>query len=147
MKHLEEHYVQGNRSDKDILFYYTTTGKNVLNYDDDINGLICIYQRILLDTHISIFVLGWMMWNWMVSALALGTTLVLYDGSPLHPHPEVMWDLVDACGITVFGTSAKWIAVQEDRGLKPRVSHKLSTLKVLFFLVTNGRIFNYGHYN
>ena len=53
-----------------------------------------------------------MMWNWLVSALALGTTLVLYDGSPLHPHPSVMWDLVDQCGITVFGTSAKWIAVQ-----------------------------------
>ena len=73
---------------------------------------------------------GWMMWNWMVSALALGTSLVLYDGSPLHPHPSTMWDLVDACGITVFGTSAKWIAVQEDRGLKPRISHNLATLKV-----------------
>ena len=66
----------------------------------------------------------------MVSSLALGTTLVLYDGSPLHPHPAAMWDLVDSCGITVFGTSAKWIAVQEDRGLKPRISHKLKTLKV-----------------
>ena len=75
-------------------------------------------------------ILGWMMWNWMVSALALGTTIVLYDGSPLHPHPAAMWDLVDACGITVFGTSAKWIAVQEDRGLKPRISHNLTTLKV-----------------
>ena len=37
---------------------------------------------------------GWMMWNWMVTALALGTTLVLYDGSPLHPHPGALWDLV-----------------------------------------------------
>ena len=79
-------------------------------------------------------ILGWMMWNWMVSALALGTTLVLYDGSPLHPHPAAMWDLVDACGITVFGTSAKWIAVQEDRGLKPRISHNLTTLKVRIFV-------------
>ena len=70
----------------------------------------------------------------MVSALALGTTLVLYDGSPLHPHPAAMWDLVDACGITVFGTSAKWIAVQEDRGLKPRISHNLKTLKVRTFI-------------
>ncbi len=70
----------------------------------------------------------------MVAALALGTTLVLYDGSPLHPHPAAMWDLVDACGITVFGTSAKWIAVQEDRGLKPRISHNLKTLKVRTFI-------------
>lgn len=75
--------------------------------------------------------IGWMMWNWMVSALALGTTLVLYDGSPLLPHVAAMWDLVDECGITVFGTSAKWIAVQEDKGVQPRLSHKLSTLKAI----------------
>ena len=74
---------------------------------------------------------GWMMWNWEVSVLATGCSLVLYDGSPLHPHNAVMWDLVDKCGITVFGTSAKWIAVQEDRGLKPRLSHKLTTLKAI----------------
>ena len=70
-----------------------------------------------------------MMWNWLVSALSLGTTLVLYDGSPLHPHPSVMWDLVDECGITVFGTSAKWIAVQEDKGIRPLRTHNLSTLR------------------
>jgi len=50
-----------------------------------------------------------MMWNWEVTALATGCSLVLYDGSPLHPHNGVMWDLVDQCGVTVFGTSAKWI--------------------------------------
>jgi acetoacetyl-CoA synthetase len=50
-----------------------------------------------------------MMWNWEVTALATGCSLVLYDGSPLHPHNGVMWDLVDECGVTVFGTSAKWI--------------------------------------
>lgn len=60
-----------------------------------------------------------------------GTTLVLYDGSPLHPNPASMWDLVDDCGITIFGTSAKWIAVQEDRMVKPRLTHNLSTLKAI----------------
>ncbi len=74
---------------------------------------------------------GWMMWNWLVSALCLGTALVLYDGSPLHPNPAAMWDLVDKCGITAFGTSAKWIAVQEERGVKPRETHKLTSLKVI----------------
>jgi len=74
---------------------------------------------------------GWMMWNWEVTVLATGCSLVLYDGSPLHPHNAVLWDLVDTCGITVFGTSAKWIAVQEDRGLKPRLSHNLKTLKAI----------------
>ena len=49
----------------------------------------------LPDTKIKyVFISGWMMWNWMVTALALGTTLVLYDGSPLHPHPGALWDLV-----------------------------------------------------
>lgn len=74
---------------------------------------------------------GWMMWNWEVTALATGCSLVLYDGSPLHPHTAVMWDIVDACGVTVFGTSAKWIAVQEERHLQPRTSHKLHSLKAI----------------
>ena len=74
---------------------------------------------------------GWMKWNWMVTALAHGTTLVLYDGSPLHPHPGALWDLVDEVGITVFGTSAKWIAVQEDRGIKPRTTNKLTSLHTI----------------
>ncbi len=74
---------------------------------------------------------GWMMWNWLVSAMAIGTALVLYDGSPLHPHNGAMWDLVDKCKITAFGTSAKWIAVQEERGVKPRETHKLDSLKVI----------------
>ena len=56
---------------------------------------------------------------------------MLYDGSPLHPHPASMWDLVDECGITVFGTSAKWIAVQEDRMVKPRLTHTLTSLKAI----------------
>ena len=74
---------------------------------------------------------GWMMWNWEVTALATCCSLVLYYGSPLHPHNAVLWDLVDKCGITVFGTSAKWIAVQEDRGLKPRVTHSLASLRAI----------------
>lgn len=83
------------------------------------------------DTLLYFTTTGWMMWNWEVTALCVGCSLVLYDGSPLHPHTGVLWDLVDHCGITVFGTSAKWIAVQEERGLKPRVSHKLKTLKAI----------------
>uniref|UniRef100_A0A0K2TTA6 Acetoacetyl-CoA synthetase n=1 Tax=Lepeophtheirus salmonis TaxID=72036 RepID=A0A0K2TTA6_LEPSM len=74
---------------------------------------------------------GWMMWNWLVSALAIGSTLVIYDGSPLHPTHSALWDLVDECGITVFGTSAKWIAFQEEKGIKPRLTHKLKTLKTI----------------
>jgi len=74
---------------------------------------------------------GWMMWNWLVSSLAVGATIVLYDGSPFHPDGNVLWDLVDEIGIEVFGTSAKWIAAVEKAGIKPRESHKLLSLKTI----------------
>ncbi|MDW8478816.1 MAG: acetoacetate--CoA ligase [Xanthomonadales bacterium] len=74
---------------------------------------------------------GWMMWNWLVSALAVGATVVLYDGSPFHPDGRVLWDLVDADGITVFGTSAKYLAALEKAGVRPRASHRLGSLKTI----------------
>ncbi|HSN01626.1 MAG TPA: acetoacetate--CoA ligase, partial [Rudaea sp.] len=74
---------------------------------------------------------GWMMWNWLVSGLAVGATVVLYDGSPFHPDGNVLWDLADEIGISVFGTSAKWIAAVEKAGIKPRESHKLLALKTI----------------
>ncbi|HET7925364.1 MAG TPA: acetoacetate--CoA ligase, partial [Rhodanobacteraceae bacterium] len=74
---------------------------------------------------------GWMMWNWFVSGLAVGATLVLYDGSPFHPDGNGLWDLADEVGITVFGTSAKWISAIEKAGIKPRETHKLLSLKTI----------------
>ena len=74
---------------------------------------------------------GWMMWNWLVSGLALGVTLVLYDGSPFHPEPTRLIDLIDTEDISVFGTSAKFIAALEKAGVKPRESHKLTHLKAI----------------
>ncbi|XP_016780100.1 acetoacetyl-CoA synthetase isoform X2 [Pan troglodytes] len=62
---------------------------------------------------------GWMMWNWMVSLLATGAAMVLYDGSPLVPTPNVLWDLVDRIGITVLVTGAKWLSVLEEKAMKP----------------------------
>ncbi|WP_447591562.1 acetoacetate--CoA ligase [Aquipseudomonas campi] len=74
---------------------------------------------------------GWMMWNWLVSGLALGATLVLFDGSPFHPGAERLIDLIDAENISIFGTSAKFIAALEKAGAKPRESHKLGQLKAI----------------
>jgi acetoacetyl-CoA synthetase len=74
---------------------------------------------------------GWMMWNWLVSGLALGATLVLFDGSPFHPGAERLIDLIDAENISIFGTSAKFIAALEKAGAKPRETHKLSRLKAI----------------
>ncbi|UUY07369.1 acetoacetate--CoA ligase [Pseudomonas sp. J452] len=74
---------------------------------------------------------GWMMWNWLVSGLALGATLVLFDGSPFHPGAERLIDLIDAENISLFGTSAKFLAALEKAGAKPRETHKLSRLKAI----------------
>ncbi len=74
---------------------------------------------------------GWMMWNWLVSSLAVGATLVLYEGSPFYPSAAAMFDLIDEFGITVFGTGAKSISAWEKAGLKPRESHQLNTLVTL----------------
>lgn len=74
---------------------------------------------------------GWMMWNWLVSGLALGASLVLFDGSPFHPSAERLIDLIDAENISLFGTSAKFIAALEKAGAKPRETHRLSRLKAI----------------
>jgi acetoacetyl-CoA synthetase len=71
---------------------------------------------------------GWMMWNWLVSSLAVGSTVVLYDGSPFYPSPAAMFDLIDDRGITVFGTGAKSISAWEKAGVKPRETHQLNSL-------------------
>jgi acetoacetyl-CoA synthetase len=75
--------------------------------------------------------LGWMMWNWLVSGLASGATLHLYDGSPFHPDGNVLFDYAEASGISVFGTSAKFIDAVRKAGLRPRDTHDLSMLRML----------------
>jgi acetoacetyl-CoA synthetase len=72
---------------------------------------------------------GWMMWNYIVSGLLIGSSVVLYDGSPSHPSPEVLWDLADQVGITFFGTSAAYVSYCMKSGLKPRETHKLKELQ------------------
>uniref|UniRef100_A0A2K5JNC5 Acetoacetyl-CoA synthetase n=2 Tax=Colobus angolensis palliatus TaxID=336983 RepID=A0A2K5JNC5_COLAP len=74
---------------------------------------------------------GWMMWNWMVSILATGAAVVLYDGSPLVPTPNVLWDLVDRIGITVLVTGAKWLSVLEEKAMKPVETHSLQMLHTI----------------
>jgi acetoacetyl-CoA synthetase len=74
---------------------------------------------------------GWMMWNWLVSSLAVGVKTVLYDGSPLFPTPDILWKMVDREGITIFGTSAKYLALLEKSGAEPRKNHDLSKVKAI----------------
>jgi acetoacetyl-CoA synthetase len=74
---------------------------------------------------------GWMMWNWLVSSLGVGATLVLYDGNPFHPSPGVLWQMAQDEGITVFGTSAGYIAALQNSGLRPAEKYDLSKLRAV----------------
>ncbi|HWE41266.1 MAG TPA: acetoacetate--CoA ligase [Gemmatimonadaceae bacterium] len=74
---------------------------------------------------------GWMMWNWMASALALGAGIVLYDGAPLAPDPSILWKMAERERVTVFGTSAKYLALLEKAGLEPGTSYDLSALQAI----------------
>ena len=75
--------------------------------------------------------LGWMMWNWLASGLASEATLHLYDGSPFHPKPGVLFDYVAEEGTRVFGTSAKFIDAARKAGLEPARSHDLSRVRTI----------------
>ena len=74
---------------------------------------------------------GWMMWNWLVASLAVGATILLYDGSPFHPCPDILFNMAEKEKITVFGTSAKYLALAEKKGIKPAQTHELSELKTI----------------
>jgi acetoacetyl-CoA synthetase len=75
--------------------------------------------------------LGWMMWNWLVSGLASGATLLLYDGSPFVDRGKLLFDFADAEGMTHFGTSAKFIDAIAKTGLKPKETHRLERLRTI----------------
>lgn len=74
---------------------------------------------------------GWMMWNWLVSSLALGSKVVLYDGSPFSPHAGSLFDLIDRERISIFGVGAKYISAVEKSGLEPGRSHSLASLRTI----------------
>ncbi|MEM6793937.1 MAG: acetoacetate--CoA ligase, partial [Acidobacteriota bacterium] len=74
---------------------------------------------------------GWMMWNWLVSSLAVGATVVLYDGSPLKPDAGILFDMAAAERLSVFGCSAKYLALIEKEGLRPAEGRDLSSLRAV----------------
>jgi len=74
---------------------------------------------------------GWMMWNWLVSGLSAGATVVLYDGNPFHPGPDALFDLVERHRVQLMGVSAKFIDSCRKAGLRPRDTHDLSALRTI----------------
>ena len=74
---------------------------------------------------------GWMMWNWLVSSLALGASLVLFDGNPFYPHPGALWEMAEDENISIFGTSAGYVAALQKAGVRPGNEYDLTALKAL----------------
>ena len=74
---------------------------------------------------------GWMMWNWLVSSLATGATVVLYDGSPFHPNPQALLDIAERERVDIFGVSATYLSAIEKAGLEPRNTHNLEKMRCL----------------
>ena len=99
LKHACEHLLHTDLKPDDRLFYFTT--------------------------------LGWMMWNWQLSGLMAGATLLLFDGNPFHPSPAALFDIAEQERMTIFGTSAKYIDGIAKAGLKPRQTHDLAALRAM----------------
>ena len=91
-----------------------------------------IHLDIGPDDHLFYFTTcGWMMWNWLVSGLASGATIILYDGSPFFADGRVLWEMAGEEKITVFGTSARYISALEKAGVRPKDEFELSHLKAV----------------
>ena len=74
---------------------------------------------------------GWMMWNWLVSALGVGATVVLYEGNPGYPDLNRLWEMSERLGITVFGTSAKYLSACEKAEAEPGKRNDLAKLRTV----------------
>ncbi|MGB5991949.1 MAG: acetoacetate--CoA ligase [Desulfobacterales bacterium] len=85
---------------------------------------------------------SWMMWNWLVSSLAVGATLVLFDGNPFHPDPGALWKIAQDEKISIFGTSAGYIAALQNAGITPGKTYDLTPLKAV--LSTGSPLSNEG---
>ncbi len=119
-----------------IMFSSGTTGKPKCMVQGTGGILINHLKELLLHTDLKredvlfyITTCSWMMWNWMASSLAVGNTLVLYDGNPNYPDNSAMWKLIEDEKITVFGCSATYINYLSSEGEKPGKTHDLSSLK------------------
>ncbi|MFH1186495.1 MAG: acetoacetate--CoA ligase, partial [Chloroflexota bacterium] len=119
-----------------IMFSSGTTGKPKCMVQGAGGVLINQLKELMLHTDLRredrIFYItscSWMMWNWLLSSLAVGAAAVLYDGNPNYPDPGAMWELIDKEQVTIFGCSASYLQFLRKEGFSPRVRHDLSSLR------------------
>ncbi len=119
-----------------IMFSSGTTGKPKCIVQSAGGVLLNHLKELLLHTDLKredrIFYItscSWMMWNWLLTSLAVGATVVLYDGNPNYPGVSAMWDLIDEEQVTIFGCSASYLLFLKKEGFSPRRSAKLDSLR------------------
>jgi len=119
-----------------IMFSSGTTGKPKCMVQGAGGVLINHLKELVLhadlkrtDTIMYVTTCSWMMWNWLMSSLAVGATMVLYDGNPSYPGPGALWELIEREKITTFGTSASYINYLRSEGFRPGAAHDLSALR------------------
>jgi acetoacetyl-CoA synthetase len=119
-----------------IMFSSGTTGKPKCMVQGAGGVLLNHLKELLLHTDLKredrilyITSCSWMMWNWLLSSLAVGATVVLYDGNPNYPDPGAMWHLIDEEQVTVFGCSASYLLFLKKEGISPRHIADLSSLR------------------
>lgn len=119
-----------------IMFSSGTTGKPKCMVQGAGGVLINHLKELLLHTDLKrddkilyLTTCSWMMWNWLLTSLAVGATVVLYDGHPAYPDPGAMWRRVQEERITVFGCSASYLNFLRSQGVRPGAGYDLSSLK------------------
>jgi acetoacetyl-CoA synthetase len=119
-----------------IMFSSGTTGKPKCLVQGAAGLLLNHYTEVVLHSDLKpddvityITTCSWMMWNWLLSSLMTGATIVLYDGNPMHPDPGAMWRVIDDERIGIFGTSATYLNAIRNSGLSPATKFDLSSLR------------------